>query len=116
MSCNDKIKHSCGTKVFAVCTEYQGATPAFSSLTEGCLDVEEVIGDVYGILGGIKEDLNLSGLINGCVAFSSPKTLQSVLEEFHAKLCELEDTVVAQAVTISTQAAQITALQENNCV
>jgi len=115
MSCNDKIRQKCSPKHFAVCTEYQGTIPTFSSLTKGCLDMEEVAEDVYNILGEIKSTLDLTDLAEGCVTFSGPKILQSVLEHLHTKLCALEVTVKAQAITISTQTAQITNLQTKTC-
>ena len=51
-NCN-KIKHTCGSIVFADCTSYQTDLPEFSELE--CPSIEETTEELYNLVGEIKE-------------------------------------------------------------
>lgn len=116
MSCKDKIKYTCGgDKVYAVCTEYQGTIPAFSYLTVGCLDVEEVLEDTYHILSDIKSSIDVTSITNDCITFTTPKTVKSVVEQMYDKICELVTANANQAILISALTTRVTNIENNNC-
>ena len=118
MKYHDKIKQTCsGTKVFAVCTVYETPTPLFSGLYgETCTDVEEALTDVYSLLGDIKEEIDVTTLVNDCITFTEPKTAKSVLSQIYNKMCELEDTITSQETLITNLTARVASLEANPCV
>jgi hypothetical protein len=116
MSCNNKTKNKCGSKNYASCIAYETPTPSFSSLYENtCTDIEETIEDIYTLIGGIKNEISVSSVANDCITFTNPKTINSVISQMYSKICSLEDIIATQSTTLSTQAAQILALQNNIC-
>jgi hypothetical protein len=111
-NCRETIKNTCGVKTYAECAEYQTPPPTFSGLYESsCVSVEEAITDTYSILGGIKEELDLSGIAEDCIILPEPLTAASLLAVAYTKLCVLETKVAEQLATIETMQAQIAALQ-----
>ena len=113
---NKKIKYTCENYNFATCVKYETPTPEFSSLLESnCTDVEEVLTDIYSLIGGVKEQIDVTTLENTCITFIEPKTPSSVIEQMYNKLCELENLIETKGELITTMQAQITDLQENNC-
>ena len=116
MNCKkNKTKQNCGTILYGVCVRYEGEVSNNSSLTAGCLNLEETTQDIYDQLDDIDEKLDMSDLNNDCITFTEPKTPASVLKQLYDKLCELEDTVSTQAGLISTLQGQVEELQENPC-
>lgn len=115
MGCNDKIRHTCGEIAYAKCTKYKGIISEHSSLSEDdCLDIEQIAEDLYSLVDGIKEDINLDNLENTCITFAN-KAPSYVIEQMYNKICELQNTLTEQADLIATQGEAITALQEQNC-
>lgn len=116
MDCGDKIKYTCaGGKTFAQCSEYQGDLPAFSSLTTGCVSVEDVIVDIYQILLSVKNEVDMSNISNGCITFTNPKTTASVVEELYEKVCELQQKNEEQDLTIAALTLRVADVENNNC-
>lgn len=118
MACNNKNKFTCGEpKIYAECVEYQGTVSVNSALANvGCLSVQEVDQDQYVMIDAIKAEIDLSGLVDDCIILTPPKKVKTVIAQILQKLCALEDTVIAQQATITTQAAQIAALQIRPCI
>ena len=115
MSCN-KIKQTCGTPTFAVCVRYEGSVSEHTLLTQTeCLDTQEVIEDVYRLIGTIKEEIDVTTLENTCITFTTPKSPSSVISQMYNKLCELENLIESQASTIATMESQISLLQSQTC-
>ncbi len=116
-NCGNKIKHTCGgVQTFALCTKYEGTVSEHSSLTEDdCLDVQEVIEDIYDITEDIYSKIDVSMLVNDCIILTEPKTASSVIKQILDKLCALEDIVTSQAELIETLQEQVIELQENPC-
>ncbi len=112
----NKIKQNCGNISYASCTRYESEVSENSSLdiTE-CISVEEAIEDIYNQLDTVDEILDISSLVGGCITFTEPKTIVSVLTQVCEKLCALEDTVESQAELIETLQSQVADLQANNC-
>lgn len=116
MNCKrNKIKQNCGNYIFAVCTKYEGDVSNNSSLTAGCLNLEETTQDIYDQLDVIDSKLDMSSLNNDCITFTEPKTTASVIKDLYDKLCALEDTVNTQAGLITTLQGQVEELQQNPC-
>lgn len=117
MSCNNKVKYTCGgVENFALCTKYEGNLSVHSSLTEGdCLDVQEVIEDIYEVTDDIYTKIDMSGLGNDCIAFTEPKTVFSVIEQMYTELCQLKTLAQNQQVVIETMQQEIDNLQNNVC-
>lgn len=118
MSCNkeDKIKLSCPPNLYANCVHSEITIPTFSTLTTQCQSVDEILADTYTLIGNIKDDINVSALINGCITFTTPKTASSVISQLYTKICTLEDTVIAQAALIADLTARIVIIEASPCV
>lgn len=116
-NCGNKIKHTCGgVYSFAVCTKYEGSVSEHSSLEEeDCLDVQEVIEDIYDITEDIYSKIDMSSLDNDCITFTEPKTVLSVITQMYQKLCELQTIVTGQQTIIVAMQEEIDNLQENIC-
>ena len=115
MSC-DKIKHKCGKEVFAVCTKYQGTVSENSELfEEECLDVQEVIEDLYTMIDDIKEEIDMSELDNECLTIAENSKVKDVIQLLITTICQQQEQIQSQQELIETIQGQITDLQENNC-
>lgn len=116
-NCGNKVKHTCGgAQNFSVCVKYEGALSEHSSLSEeDCLDVQEVIEDIYSITEDIYTKIDMNSLINDCIVFTEPKTLHSVINQMYSELCQLKTLVQSQQTTIATMQQEIDNLQNNVC-
>lgn len=116
MGCNGaSIKNTCGTKQYATCVYYEKEVPAFSSITDSCITLEDTTLDIYNILGDIKDELNLSGLVGSCLTYPTQPSLLQVLTVHQTEICELKELLATQNQTIATMQQQIIDLQNNNC-
>lgn len=72
MGCNcNKISNTCGEKLYAACTYYEGAIPAFTTMAaEACYTVEEVLADIYLIETAIKDEIDLTGLLGNGITYT----------------------------------------------
>ncbi|HSE99903.1 MAG TPA: hypothetical protein VLA48_03320 [Nitrososphaeraceae archaeon] len=112
----NKIKQTCGEIIYAKCTKYEGTLSEYSSLSEDdCLDIEQVAGDLYFIIDGIKEDVNLENLENTCITFTEPKTVSSIIEQMYNKICEMQNTLNEHSDLIETLQEQVENLQTQTC-
>jgi hypothetical protein len=92
-NCGNKIKHTCSEKTYATCTYYEGKVPSYSSLVNNsCITLEETTDDTYGILSGIKAEIDLSTLGNRCFTYN-PKDVKTVLLKFEREICDLKSRV-----------------------
>lgn len=116
-NCSNKIKHTCGgVYSFALCTKYEGNVSEHSSLSEeDCLDVQQVIEDIYDITEDIYSKIDVSQITNNCISFTEPKNISSVLKQVIDKLCSLQETVTIQEELINTLQVQVQELQQNPC-
>ena len=115
MSCS-KIKHNCGKEAFAKCTKYQGNVSETSALfEEECLDVEEVIEDLYTITDEIKEGIDLTALDNECLTLPTEKSVKNLIQFLITTICTLQEGLTTQQGLITTLQEQVADLQENNC-
>lgn len=74
MNCTDKIKHTCGTKNYATCIEYQGTVSDNTTLTQtSCLDIENIAEDLYAMIDIVKSELNLTALTSECQTLPTTK-------------------------------------------
>ena len=94
-SCQSSIKHTCGTKNYAACVEYQTELPEFSELE--CPSIEETTEELYDLVGEIKEETDLSELGEKCLEYlldeNDKIVVKNVLLKFEEKICELEEKV-----------------------
>lgn len=95
MGCGDnKLKHSCGELINALCVKYQGDIPEFSSIDENnCpVVVEEVLDDMYELLAETKVDFTKLG----CLEYETDLTeinLEEVLLKFETEICTLKEAL-----------------------
>ena len=91
-NCN-KIKHTCGSKNYSTCIDYEGTVNVDSELDENsCLTIEETTQDVYNQL----DNLDLSALGELCLEYvqvSGKNIVKNVLLKHEEKICELESKV-----------------------
>lgn len=115
-NCINKIKNKCGTILYSECVSYEEAIPEFSNLfEEGCLNISETTGDIYTLIGEMKEEINLTDLEGSCITFTEPKTVTTVVTQLYNKMCELEATILSQSATITNLTARIVSLEANPC-
>lgn len=116
-NCGNKVKHTCaGVQSEALCTKYRGEISAHSNLEEGsCLDVQEVIENLYNITEDLYNKIDISSLNNDCITFTEPRTLSSVMSQMYIKICQLDNLTQMQQTTITNMQAEIDDLQTQTC-
>ena len=92
-NCNQKIKHTCGSIVFADCTSYEGTVNADSEFNENnCLSIEQTTQDIYNQL----DNLDLSELGELCLNYvqeNNKNIVKNVLLKFEEEICNLKEEV-----------------------
>ena len=92
-SCQSKVKHTCGSIVFADCTSYEGILPEFSELE--CPSIEETTEELYNLVGEIKEQTDLSELGEKCLEYlldeNDKIVVKNVLLKFEEEICNLKE-------------------------
>ena len=92
-NCNQKIKHTCGSKNYATCIDYESEVNSESSLVETeCKNLEQTTQDIYNQLG----NLDLSALGELCLEYvqvSGKNIVKNVLLKHEEKICELQARV-----------------------
>lgn len=97
--CKDKkVKDTCGTKSYATCVFYEGDVSENSSLVdETCVVVEEVIEDIYSLLGEIDTSTDVSDFgEDSCIEYEAEGdelTILDILTKHGEELCELKESV-----------------------
>ena len=93
-NCN-KIKHTCGSIVFAGCTSYQTDLPEFSELE--CPSIEETTEELYNLVGEIKEETDLKDLGDKCLEYVETAEgkiiVKNVLLKHEDEICLLKNRV-----------------------
>ena len=93
-NCN-KIKHTCGSIVFAGCTSYEGILPEFSELE--CPSIEETTEELYNLVGEIKEETDLKDLGERCLEYVETEEgkiiVKNVLLKHEDEICLLKSRV-----------------------
>ena len=93
-NCN-KIKHTCGSIVFAGCTSYETDLPEFSELE--CPSIEETTEELYNLVGEIKEETDLKDLGEKCLEYVETEEgkiiVKNVLLKHEDEICLLKNRV-----------------------
>ncbi len=115
MSCQDKIKNRC-KKVYAKCVAYESTVPEWSGLVdEECLDIEQVVDDLYEIVGEIKEEIDVSEVTSECQTVPTTKTVKAFIQFLLDRDCAQQELIDTMQETITQMQADISDLQENIC-
>jgi hypothetical protein len=114
-NCEDKIKYSCSSIVFANCVKTEVEPPVFSSLTNNCNTVQEVEEDVYNLIDEIKQELNLTSIVTTCGTLPTIKNIKTLIEYLIIKNCEQQIQIDNLITQNTTQATQIAVLQATPC-
>lgn len=97
MSCNNKIKQTCGSKVYSACVPYEKEIPEFSELSgEGCITVEDTTEDIYKHLKDLKEEIGLSSLGQLCLTYvpnGQVAKVKDILSKYEEEICNLKEKV-----------------------
>ena len=117
MNCNDKIKYTCPpNSPYANCVRTEVSIPEFSILTNsGCYSVQEIEQDLYTLIGGIKDELNLTTIASECQTLPTTKTVVTLIDFLLEGYCTQKTQIEALITQNATQAAEILALQQNLC-
>lgn len=95
-SCKSKVSHTCGTKTYATCVEYETNLPTFSNLE--CPSIEETTEELYNLVGEIKEETNLSELGDRCLEYVETEEgkliVKNILLKFEEEICNLKEELV----------------------
>lgn len=115
MGCEGKIKTRCGKKQYSSCILYELELPEFSELTD-CVTIEETTEELYNLVGGIKDDLNLVEL-EVCEGLTLPteRTILNMFQYLIDRDCAQKELIETLQETVEAMQEQITDLQENNC-
>ena len=93
-NCN-KIKHTCGSIVFAGCTSYEADLPEFSELE--CPSIEETTEELYNLVGEIKGETDLKDLGERCLEYVETEEgkiiVKNVLLKHEDEICLLKNRV-----------------------
>lgn len=115
MSCNDTIKARC-KKVYGKCVAYESAVPEWSALfEEECLDIEQVVDDLYDSIGIVKEEIDLIDLENNCLTLPVTPTVKNVIQLLIDTICTQQTIIEGMQTTIIAMQQSISDLQENIC-
>lgn len=95
MSCcgDRRTKSRCGTLTPAVCVKYEGDYPEWSDLKEeSCVNVEEVLEELYDKTDGIQEDITL-GNLDSCITYDrevdGSVKINTAVKKHSEILCEI---------------------------
>jgi len=91
-----KIKDTCGPINYATCIIYEGILPVFSNLTQiGSTTIEEIVADMYLLLGDTKEETNVNILLqDSCLTYTLIEgkiTTAQAIKTLDAELCDVKD-------------------------
>lgn len=116
MGCYDKNRHRCGGKQYAICTKFEASIPEFTTLEDPlCASIEDVGIDLYALVGGIKEEIDLSEVTSDCQTLPTPIDVKTYIQFLLDRDCAQQlqiDALIAQNIIF---AEQILALQQNIC-
>lgn len=91
-NCNSKISHTCGTKNYSTCIEYEGLLPEFSELID-CVNLEETTEELYNLAS----ESQLSGLGESCLTYietlEGKIIVKNVLLKFEEEICALKTKI-----------------------
>ena len=92
-SCQSKVRHTCGSIVFADCTSYEGILPEFSELE--CPSIEETTEEIYNQVSEIKENLDTSNLGGACLQYPNIENIKQKDANlvFEKNICDLLEIV-----------------------
>lgn len=95
-NCGFKTKNTCGDRLYASCTYYEGMLPSFSTLaTEDCYTLEEVIADIYILLESINDQIEVDSILGeGCLTYAlegGKITVRQALITMENEICSLKD-------------------------
>ena len=98
MSCKSKIKHTCGNRVNANCTFYDGFLSEDSELLEeSCVVISETTAELYKITDSIKQEIDLSSLGTKCLSYQEQTAgdvqVNEALVTFEEEICVLKDSI-----------------------
>jgi hypothetical protein len=115
-NCNIPIKMTCPpNSPYASCVRSEVDIPEFSVITSQCNSVDEVLEDVYTLIGSIKSELNLTSLASDCQTLPTVKTVATLIDFLLDGYCAQKTQIDALIAQNITQASQILALQSSVC-
>lgn len=112
-NCNDKIKIRCKQQS-AECVKYERDLPEFSEL-EDCVTIAETTEELYNLVGDIKEEIDLTGLLPECLTLPTPLTVKSMFQFLISTICDMKETISDLQAEIVTINSEIDDLQTNPC-
>jgi len=113
MKCN-KVRQTCGTKVFTACIEHQLPLGESTKITDECYNLEEIVTDIYELLDEVKSETDLLSL-ESCTTLPTEKTVKNLFQHLIDEICNLKSDVGDLQSTVTQQAQQIEDLQTQNC-
>lgn len=87
--CIPHISNRCsGTEVMAPCVTYEGNIPESSKLTGGCVNLEQVVEDLYETVDSMAD---LKDVGERCITYKD-KTVPTVIAELEKEICLLKES------------------------
>ena len=99
-NCNDKIEYTCGKKVNARCSDYEGDLSSCSDLNPDCNShsVHDVLNDINSQLSTVCSQLDMTAVDNGCITYEGEgtPTLPEILSKLSSLICTIQDQLPAE--------------------
>lgn len=96
--CNS-INNTCGETHYASCTRYEGSIPEFTHMLESnCKTVEEVLADMYLIMGQIHSEIDLTELLTNGIDYvveDGKITVKNAIIKHSELIIDLRDRVTS---------------------
>ncbi len=113
----DKNRHRCGIKQYSVCTVFEAEIPEFTTLEDSsCVSVEDVGIDLYALVGGIKEEIDLSEVTSECQTLPTPVDVKTYIQFLLDRDCAQQAQIDALLIRIALLEDRVTVLEETPCV
>lgn len=113
MACG-KQDLTCGKKQPATCVKYEGELPEYSEL-DTCATIQETTEELYQLVTGIREDLDLTEIDFGCLTEPQEVNQKTVIQLLIDKICSQDTLLSTQAGQIETLQQQVQDLIDNQC-
>ena len=115
-NCEDKILYSCPpSSPFAKCVKTELTPPSFSGLTGNCHDVQQIEENLYTLIGGIKTEIDLTGITSTCGTLPVIKDVKTLIQYLVNRDCTQQlqiNDLIARVILLE---GKVTVLQATPC-
>ena len=115
-NCEDKILYSCPpNSPLAKCLKTEVTPPSFSGLIGNCHNVQQIEENLYTLIGGIKTEIDLTGVTSTCGTLPIIKNIKTLAQYWENRDCAQQlqiNDLIARVVILE---AKVLVLQSTPC-